>query len=120
MRIDSDKTVEEYSNFDFPAIKSDKVDASAEACIEEYLAISKADNESDEDKNGNDNENLRVEFLVSPHGVVKLFDRLIHVDDMSDDDTDFSLAICEKMECVTIQQRKKFPSKTFLNNQMKV
>ena len=64
--------------------------------------------------------NLPVELLVSPREAVKLLDRLMHVDAMSEDDTDSLLAIREKMESLTIQRKNNVPSKTILNNRMKV
>ena len=65
-------------------------------------------------------ENLPVELLVSPREAVKLLDKLMHVDGTSEDDTDSLLAIREKMESLTIQRKNNVPSKTFLNNRMKV
>jgi hypothetical protein len=60
-----------------------------EVCIEEYVAVGEIDDGSDDDNNdGNDDENLEVELLVSLRETVKLLDRLIHVDGMSEDDTD--------------------------------
>ena len=117
MRLDSDKTVEEYSNFDhdvctsLPAIRSDEADsrhASVEDCIGEYLAVGEVDNDNDGDNNGNGNENLEIELLVSPHGAVKLLDRQFCADGMSEDDTDFSIAFHEKVESLTIQRKKQF------------
>ena len=65
-------------------------------------------------------ENLPVELLVSPREAVKLLDRLMHVDGVSEDDTDSLLVIREKMESLTIQRKKQCSIKTFLNNRMKV
>ena len=65
----------------------------------------------------NDDENLEnipVELLVSPREAVKLLDRLImHVDGMSEDDTDSLLVIREKMESLTIQRKKQCSIKDF-------
>ena len=74
---------------------------------------------TDSDGNNNDGnddenlENLPVELLVSPREAVKWLDRLMHVDGMSEDDTDSLLAIREKMESLTIQQKKQCSIKDF-------
>ena len=74
MQNNSDMTAKEYSNFmkactQLPAIYSDEVEwrhVSGEACIEEYIAVSKANDNSDGDNNdGNEDKNLKEELLVS-------------------------------------------------------
>ena len=56
---------------------------------------------------------MKVELLVIPHESTGCLDRLIHVDDMSKDGTDYLLAISKKMESLAIQQKRQSFIKDF-------
>lgn len=56
---------------------------------------------------------MKVELLVILHESTRWLDRLIHVDDMSKDDTDYLLAISKKMESLAIQQKRQTFIKDF-------
>ena len=125
VQIDGDITADEYSNFDqeistsFPSTNSDEVywrRVSEATSIQEYgapddIAIEvESDDDSDED---NDNESDVSQ--VSLQETMNLLDMLVHVDDMSEDDTNALLTTREKMESLIIQQ-KRFSIEIFSKN----
>lgn len=93
-----------------PATNFDDVDwrdVSFEAFIEEPVVVNKADEDCQGNNNdGNDDENLGIELLVSPPEAVKFFDKLVHVDAMSTDNAYSLLGIYQKMESLTTHQRR--------------
>ena len=56
---------------------------------------------------------MKVELLVILQESTRWLDRLIHVHDMSKDDTDYLLAISKKMESLAIQQKRQSFIKDF-------
>ena len=120
-----DMTVEEYADFDvetcssFPPINSDMVHwrvSSVRACVTEYLQkecsdVNEVALDSDDDKDdGDDNDDNEVNSKVVEIGTreaLEMLDRLVNLKDITKEERNSLVAMKDKLEIITIQNRKQ-------------
>ena len=119
-----DMTAEEYADFDaetcssLPPINSNMVDwrvSSVKACVTEYLQkecgdVNKVALGSDDDKDdGDDNDDNQVNSQVVEIGTreaLEMLDRLVNLKDLTKEERNSLMAMKDKLEIRTIQNRK--------------
>ena len=120
-----DMTAEEYADFDvetcssLPPINSDMVDwrvSSVKACVTEYLQkecgnVNEVSLDSDDDKDdGDDNDDNEVNSKVIEIGTreaLEMLDRLVNLRDLTKEERNSVVAMKDKLEIITIQNRKQ-------------
>ena len=120
-----DMTAEEYANFDvetcssLPPINSDMVDwrvSSVKACVTEYLQkecgdVNEVALDSDDDKDdGDDNDDNEVNSKVVEIGTreaLEMLDRLVNLKVLMNEERNSLVAMKDKLEIITIQNRKQ-------------
>ena len=120
-----DMTTEEYANFDvetcssLPPIISDMVDwrvSSVKACVTEYLQkecgdVNEVALDSDDGKDdGGDNDDNEVNSKVVEIGTreaLEMLDRLVNLKDLTKEERNSLVAVKDKLEIITIQNRKQ-------------
>ena len=120
-----DMTAEEYADFDIekcsslPPINSDMVDwrvSSVKACVTEYLQkecgdVNEVALDSDDDKdNGNDkddNEDNSKVVQIGTREALEMLDRLVNLKDLTKEERNSLVAMKDKLEIITIQNRKQ-------------
>ena len=120
-----DMTAEEYADFDvetcssLPPINSDMVDwrvSSVKACVTEYLQnecgdVNEVALDSDDDKDdGDDNNENEVNSKVVEIGTreaLEMLDKLVNLKDLTKEERNYLVAMEDKLEIITIQNRKQ-------------
>ena len=120
-----DMTAEEYADFDvescssLPPINSDIVDwriSSVKACVTEYLQkkcgyVNDMALDSDDDKDdGDDNNDNEVNSKVVEIGTredLEMLDRLVNLKDLTKEKRNSLVAMKDKLEIITIQNKKQ-------------
>ena len=120
-----DMTAEEYTDFDvetcssLPPINSDMVDwrvSSVKACATEYLQkecgdVDEVALDSDDDKDdGDDHDDNEINSKVVEIGTreaLEMLDRLVNLKDLTKEERNSLVAMRDKLEIITIQNRKQ-------------
>ena len=123
-----DMTAEECADFDvetcssLPPINSDMVDwrvSSVKACVTEYLqrecgdvneVALDSDDDDDEVNDSDDNDDNEVNSKVVEIGTreaLEMLDRLVNLKDLTKEERNSLVAMKEKLEIITIQNRKQ-------------
>ena len=118
-------TAEEYADFDvetcssLPPINCDMIDwrvSSVKACVTEYLQkecghVNEVALDSDDDKDdGDDNDDNEVNSKVVEIGTreaLEMLDRLVNLKDLTKEERNSLVAMKDKLEIITIQNRKQ-------------
>ena len=120
-----DMTEEEYADFDvetcssLPPINSDMVDwriSSVKACVTEYLqkecgyvndmALDSDDDKDDGDDNNDNEVNSKVVEIGTREGL-EMLDRLVNLKDLTKEKRNSLVAMKDKLEIITIQNKKQ-------------